>query len=685
MSADDFFKCVHSDDRLTLEAEAVQHFAQGGEFTRAFKFVRPDGAMRHIIWHSSFERPADAALERIGGLFIDVTQSRMANPAVAPDRETVLGSYDLDLHSGELQWSPELRSVFNRQEGVSVTEEAVRECIHPDDRGWVVARMHALKSIPGPYALSFRVVQPDGEVLRVRDTGMAHGSDDPTRRQVSRVTGQLIDVSDASDGNDLSALANDTFWRLVDTAPIGVYLVDADMKMARVNKSGLAAFAEIDNLIGRSLDEILHILWPDHFAAEAVAQFRHTLDSGDRYDAEPVIEDRADRKTLEAYDWSIERIMMEDGRPGVLCYFYDLTERVRNERALEEQRQLLSLAYKSANMGAWEVDVNSGDTVVTPHLSALFGHPDFKGSFTELFERAIHPDDLSRFNEAFMASVESGKRFDEDFRIRVNGETRYIATSGEAIYDFEGRPSKFIGINQDVTDRKMAEFAVLHSERRLRAVINKTIAFMGVLTPEGILQDVNEPALEFAGLPATELLGKPFYETFWWTHDETASNRCRDAVIAGQAGQTERFDVVVRGAGDTLVTIDFMLAPVFDDDGNLQMLVASGFDISAREEARAREKDLMGEINHRTKNILALVQSVARQTAKSGDGDFLPRFEGRLNALAKAQDLLFESSVDKVELHDLIGSQLNPDIPQVACHLTRRSPDQACGSSIFYL
>lgn len=131
------------------------------------------------------------------------------------------------------------------------------------------------------------------------------------------------------------------------------------------------------------------------------------------------------------------------------------------------------------------------------------------------------------------------------------------------------------------------------------------------------------------------------------------------------------------GAGNRLITIDFMLAPVFNDAGDLQMLVASGFDISEREEARERERALMGEINHRTKNVLTLVQVLARQTARGGLVDFVGRFEERVNALAKAQDLLFQSTADRVDLRDLAGSHLGHfrDLMDTRIRLTGPSVD----------
>jgi PAS domain S-box-containing protein len=666
ISTNEFFGRVYSDDRVRFAAETAAHLEKGAESTREFRFIRPDGTVRHLIVHATLAQSRGTDQTPIRGIFIDVTPAREAGKtairARASDTERAggqqFGSYEFDVRSGTSVWSGPLREMFMRPSAFPVTAEDIHRSVHPDDRDGVTARMRAALHAPGPYELSFRVVLPDGSILRVRDNGVAHA--DPASGKVVRVTGVLTDITRDEGESGARKLANETFWRLIDTAPVGVYAVGSDLRMARINRSGLPAFAGIDNLMGRPIDEVLHILWPEPFASDAVARFRHTLATGEPHHAEPVIEDRADRKVLEAYDWSIERIVMDDGQSGVLCYFYDLTERVRSQRALERQQRRLSLAYDAAKLGAWEIDLRSGKAKGTPQLSALFGEPGFAGDVNEMWRRVIHPEDQIAVNAAFAASVKEGTPFEIDFRIvTAQGDTRYLAARGEPMFDEAGRLTRIIGVDQDVTDRKLTEIALRDSEGRMRTIINNTLAFVGVLDPDGALREVNQPALDFGGLTREELLGKPFWEVFWWTHDADVAQQCHTAVMEGQAGRTARFDVVIRGAGDQLITIDFLLAPVFDDKGDVQMLVASGFDISAREDARAREKALMGEINHRTKNILTLVQAVARQTARGGTVDFIARFEERLNALAKAQDLLFHSTADRVDLRALAGSQLD--------------------------
>jgi PAS domain S-box-containing protein len=127
-----------------------------------------------------------------------------------------------------------------------------------------------------------------------------------------------------------------TFRHLVENSPFGIYVVDGDFRLVQVSAGAQKVFSNVRPLLGRDFAEILRILWPEPFASEAIALFRHTLATGEPYRAPSTVERRHDIGEVESYDWKIERIVLPDGRYGVVCHFYDLSERQRYEAALEE-------------------------------------------------------------------------------------------------------------------------------------------------------------------------------------------------------------------------------------------------------------------------------------------------------------------------------------------------------------
>jgi two-component sensor histidine kinase len=81
-------------------------------------------------------------------------------------------------------------------------------------------------------------------------------------------------------------------------------------------------------------------------------------------------------------------------------------------------------------------------------------------------------------------------------------------------------------------------------------------------------------------------------------------------------------------------------------------------DITERKEREQRERFLIREVNHRTRNMLSVVNALARQTSTRRPEDFLERFSERIQALSANQDLLVRNEWHGVEIEDLVRAQL---------------------------
>ena len=165
--------------------------------------------------------------------------------------------------------------------------------------------------------------------------------------------GDVASFPNASARKQQSRAAHDSFRHLIDHSPFGIYAVDADFRLRLVSDGTQKAFENFRLLIGRDFAEVMRTVWTEPFASEAIAIFRHTLASGEPHHAPITVEKRGDISAIESYDWRIERITLPDGRPGVVCHFYDLSERHRYEALLseQEQRQLRQVATDLSEAG----------------------------------------------------------------------------------------------------------------------------------------------------------------------------------------------------------------------------------------------------------------------------------------------------------------------------------------------
>jgi PAS domain S-box-containing protein len=115
---------------------------------------------------------------------------------------------------------------------------------------------------------------------------------------------------------------SEQYATLLNQAPLGVYLVDADFRIREVNPIALPVFGDIEGgIAGRDFDEIMHILWEKDYADELVRIFRRTLETGEPYVAPERAQYRIDRGATEYYEWRVDRITLPDGRFGAVCYF----------------------------------------------------------------------------------------------------------------------------------------------------------------------------------------------------------------------------------------------------------------------------------------------------------------------------------------------------------------------------
>ncbi len=131
------------------------------------------------------------------------------------------------------------------------------------------------------------------------------------------------------------------FRTLIEQAPMGVYVVDADLRMQQVNTQAMPHFARVESLIRRNIQEIMEHLWGSEIGTRVADSFRHTLGTGERYISPPFTEMRRDLGVEKSYEWETQRVTLPDGRTGVVCYFHDTTERMRSQKALTESESAL--------------------------------------------------------------------------------------------------------------------------------------------------------------------------------------------------------------------------------------------------------------------------------------------------------------------------------------------------------
>jgi PAS domain S-box-containing protein len=121
------------------------------------------------------------------------------------------------------------------------------------------------------------------------------------------------------------------FSALVEQSPLGVYVVDGQLRLQQVNAKAMPIFKKIHPLVGGRFSEIIHRIWPRQVADQVLERFRHTLKTGAPFQSSDFAERRRDTGVREFYEWQVQRVTLPGGEFGVVCFFSNITERKQAE------------------------------------------------------------------------------------------------------------------------------------------------------------------------------------------------------------------------------------------------------------------------------------------------------------------------------------------------------------------
>ncbi len=296
-------------------------------------------------WYDMTVRPqyADGRLVGILATAIDSTDDERAAEALRLTEERAriatsaaqLGVHDYDVHSGRIQWDARVRELWGVGPDTQVTYDVFLGGVHPEDRAPTQAAVERARDPAGDgtYRAEYRVTsRADGQTRWIAATGTTVFE----QGRAVRLIGTVQDVTERKRSAELLRRNHETFYRLVKNSPFGLYIVDSDFRLVEASAGSQNVFSSVRPLLGRDFAEVLRIIWPEPFARDVIALFRHTLDTGEPYHAPNTTEQRRDIDTVESYDWKIERITLPDGTYGVVCHFYDATRLREGEQALRD-------------------------------------------------------------------------------------------------------------------------------------------------------------------------------------------------------------------------------------------------------------------------------------------------------------------------------------------------------------
>ena len=211
---------------------------------------------------------------------------------------------------------------------------------------------------------------------------------------------------------------------------------------------------------------------------------------------------------------------------------------------------------------------------------------------------------------------------------------------------------------EDETEARRSAAFLRESEAQFRVLVETTAQAVWEADANGVVVTDSPSWRAFTGQTTDEWLGTGWADAVHPDDRDFAEGHWRESVAAGHDLDAE---FRLRRAEGGWRWTHVRAAPVRDDDGRILKWVGMNTDISPRKEAEEQRELLLGELNHRVKNIFAVIRSLASQSDGERSADeFREAFLGRLDALINAHKLALDSRWQSIGLGRLAGETLRP-------------------------
>ena len=288
------------------------------------------------------------------------------------------------------------------------------------------------------------------------------------------------------------------FRIVADAAPVLIWMSGVDKLCTFFNKPWL-------EFTGRSLEQEMGNGWVEGVHRDDLQKCLKTYTEA--FDARrPFVMQYRLRRNDGEYRW-----ISDDGVPrydanrtfaGYIGSCVDVTDLLRQQRALHKFEERVALAAEAAQLGVWEFDATTDRMWVSDKVRQLFQFPA-EGEIRYVdFQKRVHPDDRAGRDRVMRRAIQTHGSYETEYRIVLpDGTIRWIGGRARCVDDGKGTLSRLLGVSMDITERKQAE-QLFHLATE--ASPSGTV----LVDHQGRIVLVNAHAEQLFGWPRDELIGK---------------------------------------------------------------------------------------------------------------------------------------------------------------------------------
>ncbi len=274
-------------------------------------------------------------------------------------------------------------------------------------------------------------------------------------------------------------------------------------------------------------------------------------------------------------------------------------ERLHTREELASIRQRNELLADTANDGIWDFDGDSKSVYFSRRWKAMLGYDEDEEDLTPDWYRLVHPDDMSRVQAKMREHLEGrSEYFESVHRMRhCSGDWRWMISRAKALQDESGRLKRLVGVEVDITERKLYEEALFREKESAQITLQSIGDGVVTTDAECNVEYVNPVAEELTGWKVDSATGRGVDEIFRAYHEETCEpleNPVAVAIRRNRSIKSVRPTLLITRDGNELY-VESTASPIRDGSGNVTGGVLIFHDVS---EARELNRKLAYHASH---------------------------------------------------------------------------------------
>jgi len=312
---------------------------------------------------------------------------------------------------------------------------------------------------------------------------------------------------------------------------------------------------------------------------------------------------------------------------GLIGTFQDIDNQVLSEIKIRESEKLLKTLIDNLPINIYVKDINLRKILVNK------AECEFNGVDSA-------EDLLGKTDFDFLSKKSAQSATDEEYEVinslkpilsregicttKDGTETNFLCSKIPLLNE-DNEVGGIIGMSLDITEKKNAQKKFEEKERHFRSIFNSSYQFTGILDIDGTFIEINDTALDFANLKVEDIVGKKFWDAYWWPVPDIIKDGLKQVIKAAAKGEFMRSEITVFDQNKNQVPVDFTLKPIYNDKNKVVSLLAEGRMIT--EMVAAREKIKESEQKFRTLYEMSPVSFILYDFETGKILDFNPSFE----------------------------------------------------------